>query len=67
MVGSDAALGVGGGGPAVLERPAALKSPEKKSAKAPSLNDGDWAVLLYNDPNNKREFVARCLMEVRSE
>ena len=26
--------------------------------------DRGWLVRLYNDPWNKREFVARCLMEV---
>ena len=26
--------------------------------------DRGWLVRLYNDPFNKREFVARCLMEV---
>ena len=27
-------------------------------------NSKGWAVRLYNDPMNKREFVARCLTEV---
>ena len=28
-----------------------------------SLAAGDWEVRLFNDPMNKREYVARCLME----
>mmetsp|Transcript_11884 Transcript_11884/g.21966 ORF Transcript_11884/g.21966 Transcript_11884/m.21966 type:complete len:162 (-) Transcript_11884:402-887(-) len=27
-------------------------------------NDRGWLVRLYNDPMNKREFVAKCLMEI---
>lgn len=29
-------------------------------------NSKGWAIRLYNDPMNKREFVARCLTEVCS-
>ncbi|KAL7528527.1 hypothetical protein ACHAWF_002591 [Thalassiosira exigua] len=51
----------------------AVATPEKKKEKkvtdeTDSQNDSEkdrgWLVRLYNDPFNKREFVARCLMEV---
>ena len=53
------------GAPAILDKPT-TKTPEKTSkntsdAKTPSKG---WAVRLYNDPMNKREFVARCLSEI---
>ena len=41
------------------------KNKDKKKEKTPSKSKG-WAVRLYNDPMNKREFVARCLTEVCS-
>ncbi|KAL9190386.1 hypothetical protein ACHAXT_007597 [Thalassiosira profunda] len=51
----------------------AVAAPEKKKEKKVT-NESDeqsdmdkdrgWLVRLYNDPFNKREFVARCLMEV---
>jgi len=28
------------------------------------INGGSWAVILYNDPFNKRLYVQQCLMEV---
>lgn len=53
------------GAPAVLDKPT-TKTPKKtsenvSSSKTPS---NGWAVRLYNDPMNKREFVARCLSEI---
>lgn len=32
--------------------------------KTQQQNDKQWAVRLYNDPMNKREYVARCLTEI---
>ncbi|KAL7530712.1 hypothetical protein ACHAXR_005082 [Thalassiosira sp. AJA248-18] len=49
---------------------AAPEKTEKKQAADESdtedeaAKDRGWLVRLYNDPYNKREFVARCLMEV---
>jgi len=40
-----------------------IKKQEKKSSPEDNNSKG-WAVRLYNDPMNKREFVARCLTEV---
>ena len=54
-------------GPAVLDKPATKKEDkvdkEAKKESAGAKSKG-WAVRLYNDPMNKREFVARCLTEV---
>jgi ATP-dependent Clp protease adapter protein ClpS len=51
-----------GGGSTTLERP--KTTPEKKVKKSGArANAGDWEIRLYNDPMNKREYVARCLME----
>mmetsp|Transcript_20685 Transcript_20685/g.26699 ORF Transcript_20685/g.26699 Transcript_20685/m.26699 type:complete len:167 (-) Transcript_20685:326-826(-) len=57
-------------GPAVLEPP--TKEPEvvdksKKEEGTKSANKhkkGGWAVRLFNDPMNKREFVAMCLSQI---
>jgi ATP-dependent Clp protease adaptor protein ClpS len=61
-------------GPAVLEPP--VKEKEKVEEKviskdkdedkqeAYSPNKGGWAVRLFNDPMNKREFVAMCLSKI---
>ncbi|GMH58496.1 hypothetical protein TrST_g1029 [Triparma strigata] len=50
------------GSGAVLEKPkTSTKKTTENSAKDSA---GEWQVRLYNDPVNKREFVARCLMEV---
>ena len=56
-------------GPAVLDKPETVK--EKKVTKdsekeSNSSKSKGWAVRLYNDPMNKREFVARCLTEICS-
>ena len=52
-------------GSTVLDKPT-TKTPEKTSKKAADSKKpaGGWAVRLYNDPMNKREFVARCLSEI---
>jgi ATP-dependent Clp protease adapter protein ClpS len=47
--------------PATKEEKKVSKDAEKESK---SSNSKGWAVRLYNDPMNKREFVARCLTEV---
>lgn len=49
--------------PKIKEGTKISKDAEKESS--PSKSKG-WAVRLYNDPMNKREFVARCLTEVCS-
>ena len=52
-------------GPATLDKPATKKSPSKSSEKQRSnAKDKGWEIRLYNDPFNKREFVARCLMTI---
>jgi ATP-dependent Clp protease adapter protein ClpS len=59
----------GGPGPAVLDRPATiektnvnLEGKNAQQSERPKLPG--WEVRLWNDPYNKREFVARCLAEV---
>ena len=60
----------GGGGPAVLDRPAApTKKRSSKAQKSPtkerkSVGSEAWEVRIYNDGVNTREFVARCLVQV---
>lgn len=49
--------------------PAPVKKKEKKVTnenedQGEQQKDRGWLVRLYNDPMNKREFVAKCLMEV---
>jgi len=56
-----------GAGPAIADKP--VTKEEKKVSKdsekeSKSSNSKGWAVRLFNDPMNKREFVARCLTEV---
>ena len=51
------------GAPAVLDNPTTKKETSKKSSESKNPSKG-WAVRLYNDPMNKREFVARCLSEI---
>mmetsp|Transcript_20005 Transcript_20005/g.24718 ORF Transcript_20005/g.24718 Transcript_20005/m.24718 type:complete len:157 (+) Transcript_20005:135-605(+) len=52
-------------GPATLDKPVTKKSPSKSSQKQRSnAKDKGWEIRLYNDPFNKREFVARCLMTI---
>jgi ATP-dependent Clp protease adaptor protein ClpS len=38
------------------------KDEDKQEAYSP--NKGGWAVRLFNDPMNKREFVAMCLSKI---
>lgn len=58
-------------GPAVAEPPAvveeAVEEATKKAAKEQSASytkKGGWAVRLFNDPMNKREFVSMCLAKI---
>lgn len=50
-------------GPATLDKTKADKkaSPSKEKQRK---KDKGWEIRLYNDPFNKREFVARCLMTI---
>ena len=56
-----------GAGPAILDKPETKEekeiSKDAEKESSPSNSKG-WAVRLYNDPMNKREFVARCLTEI---
>ena len=62
--------GGGGGGPAVLDRPAApAKKRSSEAQRSPtkerkSVGSEAWEVRIYNDGVNTREFVARCLVQV---
>jgi ATP-dependent Clp protease adapter protein ClpS len=56
-------------GPAVAEPPAEVveEVTTKKDAKEQSASytkKGGWAVRLFNDPMNKREFVSMCLSKI---
>jgi len=53
----------GGGGSTVLEKPDALKTPEK-SKQGDAENSKGWEVRIYNDSMNTREHVARVLVQV---
>ena len=51
--------------------PAPVKKEQKQvvdenDTEEQDAKDRGWLVRLYNDPMNKREFVARCLMEICS-
>jgi ATP-dependent Clp protease adaptor protein ClpS len=57
------------GGPAILDRPAtiekeSIQKDEKVNEKENKNASPAWEIRLFNDPFNKREFVARCLAEV---
>mmetsp|Transcript_17080 Transcript_17080/g.31900 ORF Transcript_17080/g.31900 Transcript_17080/m.31900 type:complete len:170 (-) Transcript_17080:239-748(-) len=58
--------GGGSGGPAVLDKPETVKkSKEDEDIKEKEKQGSEgWEVRLFNDPMNKREFVARCLTEI---
>lgn len=57
-------------GPAVLEPPTKEKTIEKvekkedKKESASNYKKGGWAVRLFNDPFNKREFVSMVLCKI---
>jgi ATP-dependent Clp protease adapter protein ClpS len=53
------------GGPAVLDKPKTIeKIDEKVDEKDEQLGSDGWEIRLFNDPFNKREFVARCLTTI---
>lgn len=56
------------GGTTVIERPETVEKrkvkDEDKVQKDEKGYESGWEVRLYNDPMNKREFVARCLSEI---
>jgi ATP-dependent Clp protease adapter protein ClpS len=53
-------------GTTTIERPETMDKvkDEEKVQKDEKLGSEGWMVRLYNDPMNKREFVARCLTEI---
>jgi ATP-dependent Clp protease adapter protein ClpS len=53
-------------GPATLEPPTKEKVEKKQDEvqDADKTKRGGWAVRLFNDPMNKREFVAMCLSKI---
>jgi ATP-dependent Clp protease adapter protein ClpS len=52
----------------VIERPETVEKRKVKDEESVQKDEkgyeGGWEVRLYNDPMNKREFVARCLTEI---
>lgn len=56
-----------GGGPATAE-PKVEEDVKEKTDDSTDLEEryssGEWKIRLYNDPFNKREFVARCLTTI---
>jgi ATP-dependent Clp protease adaptor protein ClpS len=63
---SFAAQSLAAAGPSVLEPPVkdVEKVKENVEDKEASFKKGGWAVRLFNDPMNKREFVAMCLSKI---
>jgi ATP-dependent Clp protease adapter protein ClpS len=55
-----------GAAPTILEPPVKEKVAEKEERveDASKYKKGGWAVRLFNDPMNKREFVAMCLSKI---
>lgn len=53
-------------GPAVLDRPETIEDVDvmKDTERANKLGGEGWEIRLFNDPFNKREFVARCLSTI---
>jgi ATP-dependent Clp protease adapter protein ClpS len=69
MVSSSPWSGEGGSGPAVLDPPTktiekVVVDEDQKIQQDEKVNTPGWEIRLFNDPFNKREFVARCLAEV---
>mmetsp|Transcript_107116 Transcript_107116/g.309792 ORF Transcript_107116/g.309792 Transcript_107116/m.309792 type:complete len:151 (-) Transcript_107116:105-557(-) len=50
----------------VLDRPKTIENTDidKDTEKSSKLGGEGWEIRLFNDPFNKREFVARCLSQV---
>ena len=53
-------------GPAVLDRPETIEKVDidKDTQRDNKLGGEGWEIRLFNDPFNKREFVARCLATI---
>jgi ATP-dependent Clp protease adapter protein ClpS len=61
-------------GPATIEKPETVEKVDKKvdknvdddstTEKDPRNDAGGWEIRLFNDPMNKREYVAMCLSTV---
>jgi ATP-dependent Clp protease adaptor protein ClpS len=66
VVRSFAAQPLSAAGPSVVEPPVkdVEKVKENVEDKEASFKKGGWAVRLFNDPMNKREFVAMCLSKI---
>ena len=54
------------GGPAVLDKPTTVEKTDvdKDTEKDSKFSSQGWEIRLFNDPFNKREFVARCLATI---
>jgi len=58
------------GGPSVLEPPVkevvkeTVEKRDETTERGYDHKKGGWAVRLFNDPMNKREFVAMCLSKI---
>jgi ATP-dependent Clp protease adapter protein ClpS len=58
------------GGPAILDRPETIEKVNieindvEKTEKDEKVGAPGWEIQLFNDPVNKREFVARCLSTI---
>jgi ATP-dependent Clp protease adapter protein ClpS len=58
------------GGPAILDRPETIEkvnieiNDAEKTEKDEKVGAPGWEIQLFNDPVNKREFVARCLSTI---
>mmetsp|Transcript_24085 Transcript_24085/g.36594 ORF Transcript_24085/g.36594 Transcript_24085/m.36594 type:complete len:166 (+) Transcript_24085:184-681(+) len=54
------------GGPAVLDKPETIEKVDEavKSKDEEQVGSDGWEIRLFNDPFNKREFVARCLATI---
>lgn len=62
---SSACSAIAMAGPATIEKPVVSKEKaEEKVTKKEGQGSEGWEVRLYNDPMNKREYVAKCLMEI---
>jgi ATP-dependent Clp protease adapter protein ClpS len=58
----------GAEGPAVLDRPETIEDvdvdKDNKTEKDEQFSSAGWEIRLFNDPVNKREFVAMCLSTI---
>ena len=51
-------------GPSVLEKPETIEKTKESTQQGEKYGTEAWEIRLYNDPFNKREFVARCLSTI---